>query len=718
MKQVSAFIKSIVNSYSVLFFSQNRVLGIILLLVSFFNPISGVAGLSCVILSLLVCHLLKFHGDNLQLGIYSFNSLLLGIAFGAFYHVNFLFVIWLITACVMVTFTSVIISNHLAKSKLPMLSLPFILLFWIVLSAANSIFNTGLQQKSSYLLEEIYTGTGNIAGIEASLALALPNLVGLFFRALSAVLFLHSVIAGILISIGMLIHSRIAFSLLIISFITACALNSVTHTYPEGISYYHLGANLMMAAVAIGSFFTIPSLRSYLLAVLSIPLGFITINGLTGFMSVHALPIFSLPFCIVNIGMLCLLLQRKWTGKLQLAHIQHYSPERNLYQYLNQEQRLNDLKYIRLNLPFMGYWTVSQGYDGNITHKGDWGQALDFVITDDEQNTYQYPGTLPEHFYCFNKPVLACADGIVEAVVSHVEDNAIGKQNLKENWGNTIVIKHLNGLYSKVSHLKKNSIKVKPGELVKQGDLLAQCGNSGRSPEPHLHFQLQVTPYIGSKTLRYPFAGYFNKINGKNLLESYAIPADGLLISNAEVNSPLKKAFDLQPGYTAKLVDSNSLGQYWEVFKDPLGQLYIYCKTTGAAAYFINNGSMFYFTSFYGDKQSLLYKFYLAAYKVIFNDAEDLVINDNLPLHLTHSKALLWLQDIIAPFYRFMDISYRGNVLTKKNGLSIISKQYTIIGKKQTQTTEASVYIDHGSLQSFNITINGEHTEATWSTEN
>ncbi|WP_432329629.1 hypothetical protein ACRQ5D_16800 [Mucilaginibacter sp. P25] len=110
---------------------------------------------------------------------------------------------------------------------------------------------------------------------------------------------------------------------------------------------------------------------------------------------------------------------------------------------------------MRLNLPFMGYWTVSQGYNGSITHKGEWGQALDFVITDDEQKTFQHPGTLPEHFYCFNKPVLACGDGVVELVVNHVEDNDIGEENLKENWGNTVVVRHAAGLYSKLSHLKK-----------------------------------------------------------------------------------------------------------------------------------------------------------------------------------------------------------------------------------------------------------------------
>ncbi|MDN3583166.1 urea transporter [Mucilaginibacter flavus] len=717
MKHILAFIKSIINSYSVLFFSQNRVLGIILLLVSFFNPISGVAGLACVIISLLVCRALKFHGDDLQMGIYSFNSLLLGIAFGAFYHLNLMFVVWLLTTCVMVTFAAVIISKRLAKSGLPMLSLPFILIFWMVLLAANSIFNTGLQQKSNYLLAEIYTGTGNLAGVEASLALTLPQLISLFFRSLSAVLFLHSIIAGILISVGMFIHSRIAFSLLVISFTASCFLNSITHTYPEGISYYHLGANLMMASVAIGSFFTIPSLRSYLLAVLSIPLGFIMINAFTSFMSVHALPIFSLPFCVVNIGLLYLLLLRKLPGRLQLVPVQHYSPERNLYQFLNHQQRLNDLKYVRLHLPFMGFWTVSQGYNGSITHKDDWAQALDFVITDDEQNTYQYPGILPEHFYCFNKPVLACADGVVEVVVSHIEDNAIGKQNLKENWGNTVVIKHADGLYSKVSHLKKNSIKVKIGEVVKAGHQLGLCGNSGRSPEPHLHFQLQATPYIGSKTLSYPFASYFNKHNGKTQLDAYAIPSEGSLISNAEVNLPLKKAFDFQPGYIVKLKDNNGKTECWEVFKDALAQSYIYCKETSSAAYFINNGSLFYFTSFYGDRQSLLYKFYIAAYKVIFNDTEDLGGSDNFPLQLTNNKGLLWLQDVIAPFYRFINISYQGNVTTQKNSLNITAKQFIVIGDKKTQMAETSIAIDYGNLQSFTININGEHTEVQWNIE-
>ena len=719
MKQrISVFIRSGINSYSVLFFSQSRILGIILLLVSFFNPVSGLAGLACVIFSLLTASLLKFSDDNLRMGIYSFNGLLLGIAFGSFYHVNGMFVIWLVIACIMVVIAAIVFSQRLGKLGLPMLSLPFILVFWLVLLATHSVFNTGLQQKDSYLLEEIYSGSGNLAGIEGYFAAHLPKLLSLFFRALSAVLFQHNIIAGMLIAVGLLIHSRISFSLLIIGFIAACGFNHFTNTYPEGISYYHLGANMMMTSVAIGSFFTIPSLRSYLLAVLCVPVVFILINAFAAFMSVHLLPIFSLPFCVINISLLYFLMLRKNPGKLQLIIVQHYSPERNLYQFLNHQSRLNDLKYFKLNLPFMGFWTVSQGYDGKITHKGEWGQALDFVIHDEEQNTYQYSGTLPEHFYCYNKPVLACGDGFVELVVNHVEDNAVGHTNLKENWGNTVVIRHAIGLYSKVSHLKKNTIKVKPGDIVKQGDLLGLCGNSGRSPEPHLHFQLQTTPYIDSKTLAYPFAYYFSRRDNKNSLVSYEIPAEGTLLSNPEINQSVKKAFDLQPGYTAQLSDEKGRIENWEVFKDALGQLYLYSKNTGDAAYFINNGTLFYFTSYYGDKNSLLYYFYLAAQKVVLSDAESIVANDHLPLQLTANKPLLWLQDLMAPFYRFININYQSSCRLQKNSLSIEAKQYQEIAGKKTPVMDAVVNIDQDSLQAFSISINGDHIKARWTTEN
>ncbi len=72
----------------------------------------------------------------------------------------------------------------------------------------------------------------------------------------------------------------------------------------------------------------------------------------------------------------------------------------------------------------------------------------------------------PEDFYCFNKPVLAPADGWVEEILDGVEDNAIDQVNLTQNWGNTIVIKHADKLYTKLSHLKNNSFRVGKGDVT------------------------------------------------------------------------------------------------------------------------------------------------------------------------------------------------------------------------------------------------------------
>jgi urea transporter len=714
MKQgIPGFIKAIINTYSVLFFSQNRALGIILLLVTFFNIQVGLCGLACVVFSLVIVRAMGYQRENIQLGIYTFNALLLGIAMGTFYHVNALFFLWLSVACLIVVVATIILTERFNKSGLPVLSLPFIITFWVVLLAANSIFKTGLQQKSSYLLEELYNGPGTLAVVQGYLAIEFPFYLNLFFRSLSAVLFQNNMLIGMLMSIGLLIHSRITFSLLVIGFVASCALNAVTHTYADGISYYHLGANFMMTTAAVGGFFIIPSWRSYLAAVLAIPVIVILVNAFTGILGIYYLPVLSLPFCLVNITLLYVLKLRKNPRKLNLITIQHYSPERNLYQFLNHAERLNDFKYFPLYLPFMGSWKVSQGYDGAITHKNDWGQALDFVIEDEDKKTYKLPGTSPEHFYCFNKPVLACGDGVVENVVDYIDDNAIGQPNEKENWGNTVVIKHTNGLYSKVSHLKKNSIKVSPGDTVKQGDLLGLCGNSGRSPEPHLHFQAQATPYIGSKTLAYPFAYYTTKDRQSDPFHSFTVPQEGAVLSSPEINTSIKKAFDFQPGYIAK-ISAASRSEVIEVYTDELNQSYIYSKETGASAYFINNGTVFYFSSFYGDKQSLLYYFYLTAFKVIFSSNESIIAHDVYPVQQTTNRAKLWLQDLIAPFYCFIKLEYQSSYQPQKNGLSLQSKQTD----NNIPVMEATINIANNSLQGFNIRYNGTTIEAQWTTEN
>jgi hypothetical protein len=56
--------------------------------------------------------------------------------------------------------------------------------------------------------------------------------------------------------------------------------------------------------------------------------------------------------------------------------------------------------------------------------------------------------------------------------------------------GNHVVLDLGGGVHAVLAHLQRGSIAVRPGERVHRGQVVARCGNSGNSSEPHLHLQL------------------------------------------------------------------------------------------------------------------------------------------------------------------------------------------------------------------------------------
>lgn len=74
--------------------------------------------------------------------------------------------------------------------------------------------------------------------------------------------------------------------------------------------------------------------------------------------------------------------------------------------------------------------------------------------------------------------IFATADGTVTEVK--------GKNSTS---GITVVIDHRNGYTTSYSHLE--SVKVKRGQKVQRGDIIALSGNSGLSLAPHLHYEVR-----------------------------------------------------------------------------------------------------------------------------------------------------------------------------------------------------------------------------------
>ncbi|MEN8649882.1 peptidoglycan DD-metalloendopeptidase family protein [Streptomyces sp. 21So2-11] len=63
-------------------------------------------------------------------------------------------------------------------------------------------------------------------------------------------------------------------------------------------------------------------------------------------------------------------------------------------------------------------------------------------------------------------------------------------------FGIEVVVGHPGGYYSQYAHLA--GVSVDQGEKVRTGQWLGQAGTTGNSSGPHLHFEVRLTPYLGS----------------------------------------------------------------------------------------------------------------------------------------------------------------------------------------------------------------------------
>lgn len=91
--------------------------------------------------------------------------------------------------------------------------------------------------------------------------------------------------------------------------------------------------------------------------------------------------------------------------------------------------------------------------------------------------------------------VLAAADGVIDVTRDGITDEFATKENYaaknKIGLGNVVRIKHEGGMFSYYGHMKKGSILVKQGQIVKAGQKIGEVGMSGLSAYPHMHFALQ-----------------------------------------------------------------------------------------------------------------------------------------------------------------------------------------------------------------------------------
>lgn len=713
---IHGIFSSTVQSYSQIFFSNAAWFGVLLMLVSFLDVYAGIAGLLAVLITNLAAYLTGLNTHNIKQGFYGFNTLLVGLGIGIQFNPSVEVYILVAFASLLTFLLTVVFEGVIGKYGLPYLSISFLIAIWAVTLATRQYEHLELSQRGIFMHNEMYD-TGGMLLVDLYLwfsNLGLPESVITYFRSLGAIFFQYHLFAGVLIAIGLLIYSRIAFILTLIGFFTAWWFYGFIGADLAQLNSTYVGFNFILTSIALGGFFLLASKHSYLWVLLSVPVITILISATSVVFSVYGLSIFSLPFNMVVLSVLYLMKfrERNFT-KPQLVTHQHFSPEQNLYAQLNYSDRFTKLYYVQFELPVMGEWVVTQAHNGEHTHRDRWQHAWDFEIMDDEGSLYANKGFAKEHYYCYAKPVIAPADGTVVQIVDHIDDNAIGKVDLEHNWGNAIIIKHADGLYSNISHLLKDSFKVKEGDFVKKGDVLALCGNSGRSPQPHVHFQIQALPHIGSETIKYPLAYYVVKKDENVKFQFFDYPKNYQQVSNLSISPNLKEAFRFVPGQklyfsSLNLNTKNEQNSELEVLVDFYGNPYIYDAQTKSTAFYRNDEKVFMFTSYYGPRKGTLYHLYLAFYRIPFSFYKGSKVNDVFPINFFSIKPLIVLQDIIAPFYIFLRTKFEALYFKHSEDFSkttsYIHTQTSVnIGKMKMKSNQYQISIKNGNIEEVEV---------------
>jgi murein DD-endopeptidase MepM/ murein hydrolase activator NlpD len=200
---------------------------------------------------------------------------------------------------------------------------------------------------------------------------------------------------------------------------------------------------------------------------------------------------------------------------------------------------------IPVQSPVQGRWIAVNSPADKVpshgVHSAGQTYAIDLVYWPDASRTWKgvhrWPlCRRPEVFPGFGQPIFAPADGQVVRTRGGWRDHYS-----RNSWpallylflegsarellgpgallGNHVILDLGDGTYAALAHLKRRSIKVQKGESVRAGQLLAECGNSGNSSEPHIHFQLMDTSRTAfAAGLPFRFVGSDMPKNGEPLV--------------------------------------------------------------------------------------------------------------------------------------------------------------------------------------------------------
>ena len=132
------WVESTLNSYSIILFSDNKILAFIVLLVTFFTPQIGLIGLLFLLFYHLILVALGYSKTDIRSGVLGFNSVLVGLSIAYSYQMNQYFIGLFLISVLTTIVVTIWCKNYFSKYHLPFLTIPFFIIVNIISLSTKS----------------------------------------------------------------------------------------------------------------------------------------------------------------------------------------------------------------------------------------------------------------------------------------------------------------------------------------------------------------------------------------------------------------------------------------------------------------------------------------------------------------------------------------------------------------------------------------------------
>ena len=660
-------LQGVPRAYAILFFSANVRFGWLLLSASLLSPAIGLSGLAGAFAAGGLAWALGFDQARIRNGYLLFNPLLACLTLGLmnrsyFFAPSVLVVLWI--AAVLGGFFLAVAMQHAFSHFLGLSaqSLP-------AMTFANVLYLV------AFAVAGPATAPVEIANSWLDLGF-LPSSAQSFFQIFGAMVFEPHALPGLVVFLALLVISPLSALLATASLGVGLETMNLLgfHTAPSGAIW--CGFNFLLCGIALGSAYFAPSRMSLLLALAGTFLCALVTLALATALRYFGLPASALPYNLVVLVLVYALRQRQSLAGLHASPVPGILPETAGRLVVLNASRFPHFQLPALDLPFKDECVITQGVNGSLTHRAPWHWALDFEVLSHNQRCVR-SGAVLEDYHTFNKLVLAPCSGTVSAIKSHVRDNPPGANNPEENWGNYVAIHSDAGYHVLIAHLRQGAPLVHVGQRIVSGEPIGHCGNSGRSPVPHLHLQIQDSAYPGGPTRPFCLRNVI-QLNSAGTVQKYltsTIPAEGTRLAFPTPLPALRALFcNWVPGeYRYRIsIDNHATRDETLVLDfDDMGRFRLRSRRHAAQLTAFLSLNVFYAVDYEGPRDSLLALIATGLARVPCLADPGLTWEDYVSPAPFYHSAVRTLHDIVDPYVGPHLPAYRYSMQAGEQGFEI-----------------------------------------------